>query len=653
MKGLILILFCFITTSHLLAQDKQAIDSLLKDLNKQTADTAKMKTLSELVFSYAQNNPSQALTYANQQKILADKVNIPKFNANALNDLAIANFYLGKFTEALSYNKAALGIRESLGNNALVVSSLNKIAIIYQEIGNYDTAAVYQFKILKLAKTLNDSGFIGKTYNNLALIFINLKNYKQAKFYASQGIFIGQKINDNYTTAGGYGNMASNFDSQNIFDSAKYFYNKSLQLFIEEKDVAAQATIYNNLGVIFRKQQNNVDGLAAYQKAYSIATEIKNENDKAQYSANIGQVLVEMKQYQNAHKYLTDAVAVAKPIHNWETLKTAYNALSIYHFVLQKTDSGYYYKNLCDAVSDSLYSTASAKQINGIQTKYDFEKKENDVALLGKENTIQKLIINKNKIYLGMALGLLLASICIAYFILNKNKVRQALKMQEAIFQQQNIATKGILDAEENERKRIAADLHDGIGQTMSVAKMNLSGIESRLNFKDVNDKIAFEKIVNLIDESCKEVRMVSHNMMPNTLLKRGLSSAVKEFIDRIDNRILKVNVYSLGLNEKIEANTETVLYRVIQESVNNVIKHAHATSLDISLIKEDDTISVTIEDDGKGFNMAELKENEGIGLKSIQSRIAFLNGTVEWDTKIGKGTLVVINILIPKSLSL
>ncbi len=174
---------------------------------------------------------------------------------------------------------------------------------------------------------------------------------------------------------------------------------------------------------------------------------------------------------------------------------------------------------------------------------------------------------------------------------------------------------------------------------------MNLSSIESRLNFGNEEDRIAFEKIVNLVDESCKEVRTVSHNMMPNALLKSGLSSAVKEFIDKIDSRILKVNLYSEGLNERLDSNVETVLYRVIQECVNNVIKHSGANALDISLIKDADGIAATIEDNGKGFSVIEKEKAEGIGLKNIRTRIEYLKGTVDFDSAPGKGTLVAIHV--------
>ena len=191
MKNIWFIIFLFAQKAF--CQTNPLADSLLKDLTKQQTDTGKIKTLSELTFLYANNNPTLALQYANRQKVIADKINIPKFTANAYNDIAIAQYYSGDYSNALRNNKAALAIREKLGVKGLLVSSLNKIAIIYQELGKYDTAATYQFKILKLAEDLKDDAFIGKTSTNISTLFEKLGNFKEGEFYARKALASGEK----------------------------------------------------------------------------------------------------------------------------------------------------------------------------------------------------------------------------------------------------------------------------------------------------------------------------------------------------------------------------------------------------------------------------------------------------------------------------
>ena len=158
--------------------------------------------------------------------------------------------------------------------------------------------------------------------------------------------------------------------------------------------------------------------------------------------------------------------------------------------------------------------------------------------------------------------------------------------------------------------------------------------------------QIIFKNAMGLVDDSVKEVRSVSHNMMPNTLLKLGLASAVKEFITKIQGMPnLKVNLEIVGMDNRMEQEKETVLYRVIQEVVANIIKHAKASELTLQLIRHESELSIVIEDNGVGFDTSNLNSFTGIGLKNIISRVEFVNGAVHFDSTPGKGTSVIIEI--------
>jgi signal transduction histidine kinase len=211
---------------------------------------------------------------------------------------------------------------------------------------------------------------------------------------------------------------------------------------------------------------------------------------------------------------------------------------------------------------------------------------------------------------------------------------------------QKEIRTKAILDAEEKERRRIAQDLHDGVGQLLSAAKLNLSNLESKLLNQNEDQKLALQNALALVDDSVREVRTVSHNMMPNTLIKLGLGSAVREFITKLGNApTLKVDLEIVGLDSRLDNQLETVLYRVIQEIINNIIKHAKASHISMQLIRHETELSVMIEDNGIGFDTKNLDNFEGIGLKGIITRIEFLNGSVHFDSSIGRGTTVIIDV--------
>ena len=179
----------------------------------------------------------------------------------------------------------------------------------------------------------------------------------------------------------------------------------------------------------------------------------------------------------------------------------------------------------------------------------------------------------------------------------------------------------------------------------MSAAKMNLSAFESAARFEGEDQKQSFENVIRLVDESCREVRNVSHMMMPNALLKNNLAAAIHEFVDRLDKKKLDVHVYTEGLDERIDSNTELVLYRVLQECVHNVIKHAEATTLDITITRDQDGIEATVEDNGKGFDTTRKEQFHGMGLKNIITRIEYLKGTVDFDSAPGRGTVIAMQV--------
>jgi len=206
-----------------------------------------------------------------------------------------------------------------------------------------------------------------------------------------------------------------------------------------------------------------------------------------------------------------------------------------------------------------------------------------------------------------------------------------------------------IIETEEKERKRIAQDLHDSVSQTMSAAKINLTVVGGELQFINEEQRKRYQKAIRLVDDGFKEVRTISHNMMPWALLETGLSLVIKQFIENIENDTISINFFSKGFEEHFDDTIETILYRVLQECVNNVMKHAGASRLDISLMRDEENISLTIEDNGKGFDMSDPDRYVGMGLKNMQARISFLKGKIELDSTPGKGTLVSVYIPVIK----
>lgn len=303
------------------------------------------------------------------------------------------------------------------------------------------------------------------------------------------------------------------------------------------------------------------------------------------------------------------------------------------------------------AEQDSLASINAHRPVDKQVPQQDYEHKlielTNKYESIKQEQQIQQQrnrIRFQNYLIIGIS-GLVLLAALLFYSQYRRGRLRQESKLTSELLKQQELAVKAVIEAEENERQRIARDLHDGIGQMMSAAKMNLSALQSQMQFSTEEQKQSLEIAIGLVDESCKEIRTVSHIMMPNALLKNNLASAIRDFVNKLSNKNITATVYAEGLDQRLDANVETVLYRVVQECVQNAIRHSGATRLDISLVRDKDGISGTIEDNGKGFDVYVLHHAGGIGLKNIISRIDYLKGTVDFDSSPGRGTVVSLHI--------
>ena len=265
------------------------------------------------------------------------------------------------------------------------------------------------------------------------------------------------------------------------------------------------------------------------------------------------------------------------------------------------------------------------------------------------QTLVQQLSINKkntlNYILAGGTAAILIISLLSYRTYRNKQKLQQQ-KIETLETEQQLTATEAVLKGEEQERTRLAKDLHDGLGGMLSGIKYSFQNMKGNLIMTPDNAQ-AFERSMDMLDSSIKEMRRVAHNMMPEALVKFGLDTALKDFCNDINlSGALQVSYQSIGLeNVAIDQTTAITIYRIVQELINNTMKHAAAKSTIVQVTKTNGQLSVTVEDDGKGFDTGILKQSKGIGWDNIKNRIDFLKGKLDVRSEIGKGTSVLIEL--------
>ncbi len=297
-------------------------------------------------------------------------------------------------------------------------------------------------------------------------------------------------------------------------------------------------------------------------------------------------------------------------------------------------------------VEKEIINEASVNSMAEMQTKYETEKKEKENLALTKKTEVQQLIIEnenqkrKNQLTLSITLiGLIVAIFLFVYY--RKKQIQKTLHVA-ALAEADKLRFKEVIEAEEKERSRIAQELHDGLGQLLSTARLNVASLEDAVTEVDKPD---LERSLKIIDEACVEVRNISHNMMPSALIRLGLIPAVTELVNNVNSaKGIKVD-FENNVDSSLGQSLDITIYRVIQEILNNMIKHAKANHINISIKKNDDDLAIIMTDNGIGFNTDELKKGKGLGWKNIFSRVSMLEGSIQLESELQKGTMVFINL--------
>ncbi len=542
------------------------------------------------------------------------------------------------FNDWLRLSKEGAVLAQSKGDSFSVGVLKRGTGEAFYFKGLYDSAAHYFYTAINLLENDGSSVQAAKSYNALAKLYRKTRDLQRSAENYDKAFSIYQQTNDSAGMAMIWNESGVVYEYANDYDKAIERYTASLTMDRLLKDSTGVGYALSNIAGVYVLKKKYTAAEACLLQALSVRKHLKDSFAISLNYSDLSSAYLAASAYAKAKLYADSSNALTEKMGYAELRQNNFDLLAQ---VAEKTGDfkgAYNYQKEKAALKDSIFTIEKTKQIEELNAQYEAVKKEQQIA--GQQHRIQQQnLVLAASVIIGIVLLLL------AYAQYRRYKWKQESRLQAEIAKQQEAATRAVLQAEEAERQRIAKDLHDGVGQMMSAAKMNLSAYGHRLQFNGPDERAQFEKIIQFIDESCAEVRAVSHNMMPNALLKKSLGAAVREFINKLDSGQLNAHLYTEGLEERLDSNTEVVLYRVIQECVNNVIKHAGATLLDINIGREEKGVTVTVEDNGKGFALQNDLVNEGIGLKNIRTRVQYLKGTVDFDSAPGKGTLVAIYV--------
>ena len=520
-----------------------------------------------------------------------------------------------------------------------------------------DSAVNYYQKSSSMYKSLGKDDKYYELVGRLGVLYYNLYNYK----FAISNL---KEVTDYYKANRMYLPYVKSMNQLGLAYSGNNEDDKARQCFIATLEINndilkdTHLIIENKVLIIQNdiKTGNFSRSLNLALHNNKVAGTFRNDTLMAQNLFLLGKIYYKLNEYVKSSQYLENAEPILAKIGDNQTLQDLYKMLSQVYIELGYKDKIVPTMDKYYSVVEEIKNTEIVKSSQEIAQRFDSEKKDVTIKQLENENELKTLNGKQQRIMIYILIFAFLATILAVYLIYrdytNRFKTNQIINQQRSELQDKQLmeiekdvqikAMDSMLMGQEAERNRIGKDLHDSLGAMLSTIKLQMS---ANLNKEGLSESPAMKKAKEMIDEACEEVRKISRDMMPITLSKYGLHTALEELVEKYTIEGGPTVIYqAFGINRVSDKDLDLFVFRIVQELVNNSIKHAQATEIIIQINYLEDVMMITVEDDGRGFEYNQMLY-QGMGLKNVEYRAQYLKGKFSVESSPGQGTIMVVEI--------
>ena len=538
-----------------------------------------------------------------------------------------------------SYKNLRLWVRINFNTNvALSYRGLNK-DIEYLE------------KISPIARKIGAYDILAKANSNLAINFYNNEQYNIAYKYFLKSGPQHKRMSDYSTFVEDRLIFSSCLIGMDSLDRAIIVLQKVKPIIDSLRNPVKLQIYHTILGEYYSKKGAFDQAIDNFQKAEQLLIKNKLIRNNLQLYIDFMEVYSQTKDYKNAIKYANISLHLTQKNKNKIMEAEIYKELAKYKYETESYQHAFKsLQNYVD-ISDSTNTVELEREINRLEAHYQSEKKERQILELQNQNNEVKLLLAQKRSQNYLLLLASMGFLCLAGFAylgyrnLKKRDQLKANEIERLKYEQDAKISLAMLEGQENERKRIAIDLHDGLAGRLSATRIKLENLRQYSN--DPKNGKEFKEAASNIDDSLSELRSIARNLMPETLFRYGLKNAIEDYCLSISqgNEAIKFILQFYDNEVSIQKNVLLTIYRIIQELINNAVKHSQATELLIQFLFDHGKADITVEDNGIGFLMNDVEEKGGMGLKNLKTRVAYLNGAIDFESNPGEGTTVHIVI--------
>lgn len=587
-------------------------------------DTAKVMALSDLCFAYRRKDADSAAYFGGAALQLARQLRFSRGEAQACNDLAILHIDRSDYTTADSLLHQSLTLREQLGDSAGMAAAHNKRGIIFQARYMFEEALEEDLQALAIYERTGPAAHEATLLNNIAILQFNLKRLPDALATHRRAAAIREHIGDSAGVAASRGNMA-NVEAQmgdtgaaiaNYLAAIRYFRQQGLQ-----PELAVQ--LHNLAGVELGRGQLQ-DAAANYGEALAIRTGAGDRKAMASSMIGLGGTLLRQGRMEQAGRLLHQGLSMSRAVDARSEEMQALLDLARLHARLNHGDSSFLYHQRHAALKDSVFSADMGARLAEAQARFKAQEQENRIQTQRASIAELQAVNRQRELWLALAIGGCVLVVLLFLLVMQVQRRRARAKHDAAIIREREAGLRGILHAAEEERKRIARELHDGLGQLLTGLKFRLEEIAERTGTGQAAPHQAVADALSMTTEAGREARGLAHALMPRSLEAMGLVAATADMLERaLGATGIAHQLDHHGLEQRLPAELEVGLFRIAQELVQNTMKHAGANQVNLQLLKNNGHLVLIYEDDGKGMQGT----GSGIGLRNIRERVLAMQG--------------------------
>lgn len=634
--------------------EKRHTDSLNALLEKATSDSGRARVSFVLSEYWRARDTAKSRKYLEQGRTLGNGYPLTR---------ALYPFYEGQFyffrdtTRAIAaFLKAAEGLSAFKTKDAYMYSALswfNYGVMQRRDKGDGFVADIWLNKAIPMAEKSGDNERLAHFYGQVATMFMYNAQFDKAEVYNSKAIAL---LESNYPNSATlmfvYLSATSNYVYLLKYPEAKKTLDKAKKMLNPYPESINYPTYYYNEALYYIGVEELDKALVSLNKGIPMARKLNQAQILSMLVFRKFHIFSATKQYAAAREVLMELLKEGVLTADAGNRKTIYQQLAATNASLGIMGEAYQWSEKYSKLSDSLYEARLKNHMNELETKFRNAEQEKKIAVLEKEKEKAALTI-KNKQLLNWLLGavavflLIVAAFALLYYRNNKKlslqkELNYQQQLKETEQEKQIQVSQAMLQGEEQERERVARDLHDGLGGMLAGIGLNLSALltdPSHTNGKELR------KVIDQVDHSAGELRRIVRNLMPEALLKFGLETALKELCEALMTDTVHITFQSFGISGTIPKQTQVTIYRIVQEMLSNALRHANATAILLQCTQNDEAFFITVEDNGKGFDTRLIDQAKGIGLNNIKKRVDYLNGKMNIEAAINEGTIINIEL--------